>query len=765
MPVSFSRCSTLYIPLVLLLLFCSCARDPNVRKEKYFQSGQRYFDQGKYREAVIEFGNAIKIDPRFAQAHHRLAETYLRLNQGQPAAQELVRSIELQPEDYQARIDLANLLILGHDFQDAREQTDQLLQRRPNDPDVHLTISNLLEAQENISGAIEEMNKAVAFAPGREDLYLKLAVLQMRTSQPEAAELSLKKVIELNPKSAQARVLLGVFYQSSNRLGDAEAQFNKAMETDAHDPEPVAALSRLYLAEGKKVEAEQLVRQAQRDFSHNPAGYPMLGDFYLATGAVEKAVTEYASLYQQHPDDLHVKKTYLQLLIQTNHFPEARKLDDELLKANPSDDDALVYQAQMQISDGNVNDAAQKLESVIKNSPKNAGGHFALGVAYDKLGYVERAESEWREALRLQPNMLDAARSLAAAAMRQGDAATLEEASTQLIVLQPSSPEGYSLRALAKINRGHLQEAEQDVRRAISIAPKSAFGYVQLGNLKLAEKQYADAGRAYQDGLDRNPDSADALRGLMNTFQAQKETDKAIAAAQAQIAKSPANSGFYDLLGTALFFSKKDLSGAEAAFIKSASLDKRNSDAVLKLCEVQAAKGNMDQAIATAQQDLSDNARNPDLYVLLGRFYESKSDWKQAEAAYSNALNLSPQHPQASNNLARLILQTGGNLDVALALAQTARRAMPDSPAIADTLAWIDYQKGAYQSAIGLLQEALSLQDKVRAPDSPEIHYHLGMAYAKNGQTALARKQLERALKLNPNASDARKELAQLKSS
>jgi Flp pilus assembly protein TadD len=173
----------------------------------------------------------------------------------------------------------------------------------------------------------------------------------------------------------------------------------------------------------------------------------------------------------------------------------------------------------------------------------------------------------------------------------------------------------------------------------------------------------------------------------------------------------------------------------------------------------------MDQAIATAKQGLNDNPRNADLYVLLGRFYESKSDSQQAEAAYRSALNLNPQHPLASNNLAKLMIQTGGNLDVALSLAQTARRGMPNSPAVADTMAWIDYQKGAYQSAIGLLQEALSLQEKSRAPDNADIHYHLGMAYAKNGQTALARQQLERALKLNPNATDTKRQLAQLKSS
>src|SRR5208337_469579 len=120
--------------LAVSLLFSSCSLDPNVRKQKYFHSGQRYFEQGKYREAVIEFVNAIKIDPRYAEAHHQLAETYLKLQQGQGAYQELSRTVELQPENYQARIELANLLILGHDFQQAQEQTGLLLKASQRSP-------------------------------------------------------------------------------------------------------------------------------------------------------------------------------------------------------------------------------------------------------------------------------------------------------------------------------------------------------------------------------------------------------------------------------------------------------------------------------------------------------------------------------------------------------------------------------------------------------------------------------------------------------
>jgi len=752
---------------LIAALFSACSRDPNVRKQKYFQSGQRYFEKGKYREAAIEFVNAVKIDPGFAEAHHQLAETYLKMQQGQGAYQELTRTVELQPENYQARIELANLLILGHDFQQAQEQTNLLLQKRPNDPAVHSAVSGLLLAQGNLPGAIEEMQKAVALDPSHWELHLELAMLQMENNQPDAAETNIKKVIELNPEEMKAQLLLGTFYRARSRFSEAEQQFHRAMSLDPSSPDPRAELARLYLAEGKKADAEEILKQAKHDFPDNSTGYRLLGDFYFLTGNMDKATAEYGALYQEHPKDLQVKKNYIQLLIQTKRFVEARRLDDEILKTNPNDDDALVYQSQMQISDGDVNGAAQKLQTVIKNVPKNSEAHYVLGVAFEKLGNLKSAEGEWREALRLRPDLLDAQRALAGAAMRQGDMGTLEEAATQIISLQPGSPDGYALRALSNINRKHYAEAEQDIRKAIDVAPQSAYGYVQMGNLKFTQGQYGDAAKVYQEALDRNPNSTDALRGLMSIYVAQKQVDQAITVANTQIAKSPNNSSFYDLLGTALFHSKKDLSGAEAAFEKSAALDKHNSDALLKLCQVRAAKGEIDQAIATAQQSLKDNPREPNLYILMGKLYESKSDWKKAEDAYQNALALNSQDPVASNNLAHVMLQIGGNLDIALSLAQTARRGLPDSPGVADTLGWIYYQKGAYQSAIGLLQEALKLQEKNKTPDNPDIYYHLGMAYAKTKQPALARQHLEHALKINPNYRDAaeiKKQLAGLKS-
>jgi tetratricopeptide (TPR) repeat protein len=523
----------------------------------------------------------------------------------------------------------------------------------------------------------------------------------------------------------------------------------------------------LYLAAGKQAEAVDIASRAKHDFPNDPAGYRMLGKLYFMNGELDKALAEYATLNQQHPDNLPLKKEYIQLLLQKGELSEASRLDAEILKNNPNDNDALVYRSQLQISDGHANDAIATLETIIKNDPGNSEAHYVLGVGFMKLGDPKRAQGEWIEALHLRADMLDAVRALAGLAMQRGDMDTLDQRASEMIRLQPTSPEGYALRALSNVNRKRFLTAEVDARKAIEVSPQSAFGYVQMGNLKFAEKEFDTAGKAYRAALDRNPHSKDGLRGLMNAFVAQKSVDQAISAANAQIAKSPNNSGFYDLLGTALFHNKKDLAGAAAAFEKAIELDKNNSDARLKLAQVQAANGSTEEAIATCRLAAQNDPNESSFYILLGNLYQARRDWNSATQAYQKALAMIPGHPMASHELASVMMRTGGNLDVALSLAQTARRGMPTSPGVADTLGWIYYQKGAYHSAVGSLREALRLSQQGNSPDNPQLHYHLGMAYAKSGQPTLARQHLQQALRLSLNsddAPDARKQLAELKS-
>src|SRR6266498_153394 len=140
-----SYCLRLAITLgCLAALLTGCSRDPNVRKQKYFESGQRYFAEGKYREAVIQFRNATQVDGRYAEAHYQLGQAYLKTQDWQHAYTELARTLELDPENYKVHVDIANLLIADGQVKEAQEHVDLLLQKQPKNPDTHTAAANLL---------------------------------------------------------------------------------------------------------------------------------------------------------------------------------------------------------------------------------------------------------------------------------------------------------------------------------------------------------------------------------------------------------------------------------------------------------------------------------------------------------------------------------------------------------------------------------------------------------------------------------------------
>jgi len=745
----FARQSYVALSLIALLL-ASCSFNPNLRKQEYSRRGEHYLEKGNYRAAAIEFANAIRIDPNYADAHLQLANTYLKLQQPEHAYLEFSYVVNLRPEDYQTQITMTNLLIASRKFVQAQDQANLLLQRRPNDPAVHSMVSGLLASHGNIQAAIGEMRKTIALAPDQWAAYLSLALLQLKSGEPDAAEANLRKVIELDPHSVSARVLLGTYYESRNRLPEAEQAFRDAMTMNAKSMEPRDALAKLLLAEGRNEAAEDILEQARRELPNDPESLLDLSNFYFITGDLNKAIAEYNALYQQHPQEMQIKKKYIQLLIRVKRYDEARRLDDEILQAAPGDSDALLYRSQMQVSEGNANDAVQTLLVVIKNAPDNSDAHYTMGVAFEKQGDLERAEREWLEALRLNPDLLDAERSIANAAIEKNDMHMLENAATQIVRLEPRAAEGYALMALSSMNLKQFENAEYYVRKAIEVAQNGSFGYVQLGNLRFLQRRYGEATSAYEQALNLNSNSTDALRGIVGVYVAEKQIDKAVAVTNAQIGKEPGNSRFYGLLGGLLFHGTRDLNAAQAALEKATALDAHNLDAWLQLCEVRAAKGEIAQAITTNLRALQSNPGRAALYVLLGNLYETTSEWKHAETAYQNALAIDSHNPIASNDLARAMLQTGESLDVALSQVQAARAELPDSPAVFDTMGWIYYSKGSYPLALTCLRQALSLQASKKMPESPDIHYHLGMTYKKLGQPGLARQHFEQVLKINP---------------
>jgi cellulose synthase operon protein C len=735
--------------LLALLTGCS-SRDPNVRKQKYLESGQRYLDKGQYREAEIQFQNAIQVDSRFADAHYQLARAATKLQQWPVAYQELSTTLQLTPDNNEAHLDMANLLILGGKFNEAKEHLDLLAQKWPDKPDVYVARANYDAGNNDIPAALADMQKALQLDPGHSDSYLSLAMLQWHGQQFDLAEANFKKAVELSPKSTSALVYLGNFYQNRGRYSEAEQVFRRAVESAPSDPSPRLSLASLYVAENKPGQAEEFLRQSKKDFPNDSVGYRMLGDFYFANNQLDKATDEYAALYRDHPKDLLVKKNYIQLLLLKDRIDDARKLNDEIVKAKPDDEDARVYQGEIELASGKVGDAVTTLQAILKNDPDNAIAHDKLGQAFDQMGNINRAEQEWREAVRLQPKeMVEAHRALARVALYRNDPSGLAQEADQIIEIQPAAPDGYLLRALAERVRKQYPDADKYIHQSLEKEPNNPAAYVELGNLRIAQDQFADAQKAFQQALDQDPNSIEALYGLLSVDVAQKQTDRAIATAKAELAKHPQNVGFHLLLGELLLDQKKDLAGAEAEFKQASDLDKKNGEALVKLGAVQEARGATDQALQTYLDGSRTSPKDIRFYLLAGEIYMNKKEWDHAKQQYQKALEIQSDNPLASNDLAYVMLQAGGNVDVAFAMAQTARRQLPDNPNSADTLGWAFYKKGVYTSAIDLLKEAVK-----KEPDNALFNYHLGFAYAANHQANLAKQQLDRVVRIKPDFPD-----------
>ena len=171
-------------------------------------------------------------------------------------------------------------------------------------------------------------------------------------------------------------------------------------------------------------------------------------------------------------------------------------------------------------------------------------------------------------------------------------------------------------------------------------------------------------------------------------------------------------------------------------------------------------QGKIDPAIEILSKLVASDPQQTEAQIRLGQLSEMKGNWTAAENYYSKALQLDPGNALAKNNLASVYAEHGGNIDLALRLAQEAKEAEPESADVSDTLAWILVKKRNYPTAIQLLRDCVQ-----KEPDNASFNYHLGVAYSYAGEKPEAKRSLLLALKVQPdfaNAEDAKKLLASM---
>jgi tetratricopeptide (TPR) repeat protein len=544
-----------------VLLLSGCSSDPNKEKSAYLTSGDKYYQGGKYQEAVIQFRNAIQIDPRFAAAHWHLARACLRLGNSEAAFHELTETVNLEPKNADAQLELAGVLLARHQYDEAQAAAQEALKVKPNNARAHAILGQKYILTHDRQNAIQELQKAVTADPQQVEGYAALGATYMAAGQTAEGEAAYKKAVEVNPRSAQAHLSLGQFWFSQHKMADAEAEMRTAAALDPHAVLPRLFLARILVATDRIIDAEKVYTELKTLVPDDPKAYQALGLFYSSRGEKVKAVAEFQSLLASKPKDAVVKANLIEVLLDLKRMDEARALNQEVLSRNPSDPQALLSNGRMLMANGKYQEAATALQAAIKSDPNCARCYYLLGSAQMALGSTDIAKASLAQARALAPRVSDAT-----AALAHLDA-----------------------------NGGNYDEALQLAGSALKANPDLVSAYVTEARALISKGDLPQAEAKLEEALKRDGANLPAVATLLGLYLRQGKVQAAVPRISKLVEEYPQNPGLHVLLGVA-YLNLKDLDKAEANVKQALANDPKAKDAYALLANIDLARGAVEQA-------------------------------------------------------------------------------------------------------------------------------------------------------------------------
>ena len=214
--------------VALLAPTAAAADDPGHREAVlHYRAGEDSMTAERWAEAVIEFKEAIRLDPLLAVAHYELGQAFMALRRYPDAIKAYLGA-------RQAFTDLATL-----------EQTDRVKADQERDDQI-LELRQLLIRWQH-AGPLSEV------------MQLKIQ------AQIDSLELTAKKGLAGRLETpAEVSMALGSAYYRSGALGDAEREYLAAIKVKLGFGEAHNNLAVVYMLTGRFDEAEGEIRLAEK---------------------------------------------------------------------------------------------------------------------------------------------------------------------------------------------------------------------------------------------------------------------------------------------------------------------------------------------------------------------------------------------------------------------------------------------------------------------------------------------------------------------
>jgi tetratricopeptide (TPR) repeat protein len=458
---------------------------------------------------------------------------------------------------------------------------------------------------------------------------------------------------------------------------------------------------------------------------------------YGRSDLADKAMEEYRLAIQADPSSEFLTSGLAELYVKTGRIRDAVLQAQDILKRDPNNLEAHKLLGRIYLrslgdmqSSGNGSDNMLKLaidqyEEIVKIEPDSVDDHLLLGRLYRLNNDLQKAESELKTAVKLDPNS--------------------EEAVTTLALLY--TDEGDTSRALQALD-------------AIPDAGRSAKLYAALGATYEQRKDYKGAIDAYKHAIMLDRDNLDAIRGLAENLLNDGQIDAALDQYKVIADANPEDAQTY-LRMSEIYRRQGKYDDALDSLKKAQAMVPDALEVPYNIAVVYEAQGRYNDAVKILQ-DLLKKTEKPDssysqaernnrgIFIeRLGMVYRDQENYTAAAAAFRTMLPLGDDNAKTGYQDIIDTYREAKQWDDATATAKEAAQKMPNDR---DLRMVLDAQLADMGDPEKPLADVRSMLKGT--PDDRDVYIRLAIMYTRLKRWDDAEQSLDKAEQLSTKSED-----------
>ncbi|MFO7885952.1 MAG: tetratricopeptide repeat protein [Desulfobacteraceae bacterium] len=752
----------------LLLTGCS---DTQKQTKQHIENARHFVAREKLKSAVIEYRNAIQLEPENDAVIFELAETLVLLKEINKAVRHYELAARINPDNIIAHLRLGQIFLKTGELLKAKNAVSHVIDISPESIEAYHLLSGIQIQERDLDSALGTLEKAAEIAPDNIKTLVSLAQLYIRSDQPHKAEQAYLKAIALDSRLRSPYTALCRLYAARQQWDKIEALLKRVVATPGIKAEKFTDLASFYEGRQQFDLAEANLLAAIEHEPDHTGPLMSLAEFYVRQNKKEKALKVMETARSKNKDTALVETGFAQIYLRYNMIDKAEEAVDRALAQNSEFVDALFQKGRIVMEKNEFSKAIDLFDQVLDIKQVHAPAHYYKALCIERRGGSPRPEEKLfraaagmlddpekfekdlvkknlMAAVLINPGYLEARTKLAEIYILEKNGVKAKQELREIFRIAPPNLKTLALQAGVNLLEGKIKQAENIYQSILDQKPDYLPGHLRLGLLYKSQGERQKALDHFQRALALYPEQTGIARLIVDVLTDQKEFDRAAAVIdqQKQSTAEPLTIAWLLTLKGNVFLKQGRIDMAENAFQEAVETAPDMVPPRIHLAEILMQKNRLDQAMAAYKKVESIKPDHIPALMALGYLSDIRGDLDQAEAYYTKILDIDPGHGLAANNLAYLLTEKGGSLDKALQLARMAREKRPKDPNVIDTMGWVYYHKGSYLTAVSEFEESLKIN-----PDSALACFHMGMVLYRTKDFERSREYLKKALDLDPD--------------